>query len=81
MTGLFAISRMNRRAMGLTAEPEYPETIRWPFTSAPRVTDLMVLMAEMPSAPAKWAARANWVIDATLGVILGMTGMLTDRLT
>ena len=45
------------------------------------VTDLMVLMAEMPSAPAKCAATATGAMEPMLGVILAMTGMWTVRLT
>ena len=42
---------------------------------------LMVLMADMPSAPAKQAEEPMSEIWAMLGVILGMTGMRTLRLT
>ena len=42
---------------------------------------LMVLMADMPSAPAKKAPIAGSEMCAMFGVILGMTGMDTFRFT
>ena len=77
--GFFAISRIWRKAMGFTARPESPEMVFLSAT-APRlfiVTLLMVLMADTASALAKWAAMAGWLICVMLGVILGMTGILT----
>ena len=53
ITVFLAISRMKRSAIGLTAAPEYPETTFLPDTSPPMVTDFIVLMADMPSAPAR----------------------------
>jgi hypothetical protein len=77
--GLLAISRIKRRAIGFMARPESPEMVCLPSTEAQLfiVTLLKVLTAEMPSAPAKWAAKAGCEIWVMLGVIFGMTGILT----
>ena len=72
---------MNRRAMGFTAAPEYPEMVFLPETSPPMVTDFMVLIAEIASAPPWKAAVATRFMVATFGVIFAMTGMPTAALT
>ena len=57
--------------------------VRCPATSASAiiVTDLMVLMAEIASAPASTQAAAGSVICVMLGVIFGMTGIFTALFT
>ena len=45
------------------------------------VTDLIVLIADIPSAPAKWQLKANLAIESTLGVIFGITGIFTAFFT
>ena len=81
--GFCVISRMWRKAIGLTARPEYPDTVFLDETSEPgdMVILLMVFIAEMASAPAKYAPVAGTLIFVMFGVIFGITGIETFLLT
>jgi hypothetical protein len=76
-------------AMGLTAGPQYPPCELLPSTlgrgvnvsrSIP-VMELMVLIAERPSAPARLAARATTRMSVMLGVSLTSTGVRAASFT
>src|SRR5574344_2592756 len=80
---------MKRNATGLTALPEYPEMDDFPliigkptfFSKSMLIIDLMVLMAEIPSAPPCNEAIAGSHISVIFGVILAMNGNLVARRT
>ena len=73
---------MNRSAIGFTAAPEYPPMMDLPCTegsadsvsiSTP-VMELIVLIAAMPSAPPRFAARAIGTMSVMFGVSFASTG-------
>ncbi len=76
-------------AIGFTAGPQYPPCELFPstfgrgsrvFRSIP-VIELMVLMAERPSAPARFAARAAMRMSVIFGVSPTITGVAALSLT
>ena len=80
---------MKRRAIGLTAAPEYPEIEDLPFTTGIAVMfsisifviAFTVLMAAIPAAPPSIEAIAGISIFPMFGVILAMTGRCVAAVT